>query len=1626
MAGALNAGGVSFIGNSEKGSVFVGLPTMLDDDGTTIELYKSDVKWTTTFGFEASATGEGSTALGIGTKAAGKGSTALGISANATGNNSVSIGSGSEANTEHSTAIGYNAHANHRLSVAIGSNSSTNADNQVSFGSWDVYNEEWVNNYNLVGIDNLEMLGDLKVGYEDDNMTIIGEGKVQSVSLTDGTATLSGGGLTNLKNINGVSVAGTSASTGLTVGDNAIIGKTDMPFSSTGFSVSHTGALTAASINGAAVTATKFNGVTLGTDGKVNGAAITSNSFNSVTLEKDASSHYKVGGVDVTQMQTDVAGKADKATTLAGYGITDVYTIDAADAAITAATDDMATKTQVTADISTVKTELEMAYKDADTALSDRTDKLETATTGMTYSGTAGAEMTTFAGGITAANLTVGSNFGVTADGALTAKTVNGVAISNSSGTATFNGVAIKKDGSAVTVGGIDLTALSKGDVVTDNTKAIEHAGTVGSSDSVTTIEKNTKIAESGITTNAITASGTVTAAEFVEGSQKLSDKYAAKAALDDYTTTADMNTKFADYATTAAVDTKLGDYAKSDGVYSKTDADAAFAKADGSNLQTADVSSWKNALGVDTLTESVTTNAGNITALTGKVNTTEGKVSTLETTVGDSSTGLVKRTDDLETATTGMTYASGTTTFAGGVTAASLTVGSNFGVTADGALTAKTVNGVSISNSSGTATFNGVAIKKDGSAVTVGGIDLTALSKGDVVTDNTKGISRSDGAPYTTTIEENTKISSSGIVVTGTVEATTLKEGGQELSARYAGISEAYTAEKAALKADKTDVDTLKTTVGDAATGLVKDMGDLQTATSALQAATTGMSYDSGTASTSFSGNVVIGNVGNKTHTQITDSAIIFGQGAEKQVTVDASGIHVGAKAMNGISTFADAGGTHIDHTSLVTDTVTAGNLNVNGAAISGNATDGLSVGGVNIKELQDRVTTIENNGGGSGSGGTGTPNTDTVGIKRTDVSGDGVNDTTTIEGATSFTDTGMKTTNLTAATAAIGGVDFAANGVVTSVNSINGVAFSSDGKIGGVTLSGGKVNGAEITSTSFNGVDVKALKNKVDGLGTGGSGSGGTGGSGGANTSGITKPDGDNTVIEGNTNISGDGIETNKVTASDQIIVADGKDNQTTIGEDGIKVAAGKTNEVTINDNGIHVGKNSSVMNDTEGFITDKGLYIGVDSSSDTSTAKFSVDKGNGTMTSKVGSYSFTNGSNGAVFSKNGDTAYGTGSQLDTAIQGNKVTTGQLNADELWVGGNKVTVSGGTVNQTDAIDNQLTATKDGYDYTNGFTTTETQGTTQSASQTSADGKEKLETVNNTFASGTSITTTKTSTDSSDKTTVKESSFATNASGMSLNTSHKVTDKDGNVTKDTSGTTTMTGGSLTVSQTTVTTKDGKEETKISSTKIDSGEITLERENGTIRVGDAIEGMQGQVQEIGNKVNEMGVEIKEVGALSAALAGLHPQPQNANSRADFAMAMGSYEGKQALAVGGFYRPDKRTMLSIGASTTSSKHMMNMGISIALDRLPEEERKVQEAAAADPETLNKVLERLAALEQDNQRLQADNKKRDIAYEKLAADYTQLKEKYTEKTAEKQQSETKMEEAAPAEADSSSEE
>ena len=1864
-------------------------------------------------------------AVGIGNniKLTGDGSVAIGYGAEAMSNMAMyptAIGFYARAIGDEVVEIGAYSYAEHEYSVALGDDSSTSAENQVSFGhkAGDKYGDGGRNTYrddlfrSLVNVADIDMHG----------------------------------ALTGVTGIDGVTVSGTDASTGLTVGGNAVIGKTDTPFSSTGFAVAKDGAVTAKTVNGATITGTGFNGVTLSTDGKVNGAAITSNSFNGVTLEKGADSHYKVGGVDVTKMQTDVAGKADAATVTAldtrvGKSETDIGTLkttvgDSSKGLVKDTADLKAAVGDSSKGLVKQVSDVDTAYKAADTVLQGRAKTLEDKTAGISRSGStttletntsvsssgittnkatvSGATATTLengkltvgaatvqntgfavgssslnngsltvdgnnkltTAGLTASKVTVGavtvsggkvsgltdaalsavSTEAVTgkqlnatnttvsaldtaykaadtqirtdfaaadttlqnnidakvaqtaydtkmsaldsADNALsdrataletkTAKfntagdnltgmanitstaatlggvgfasagvmtgvaSIDGIAIDASrnlsnagtyngvtvaaagiSGTSVFNGAAITNNSfNGVTlekgadnhykVGGIDLTALSNGDVVTDNTKGIDR----NQDTATTTIETNTKISSSGITTNKATVSGatattlengklTVGAATVqntgfavgssslnngsltVDGNNKLTTAglTASKVTVGAVTVSGGKVSGLTDAALSAvsteavtgkqlnatnttvsaldtaykAADTQIRtDFAAADTtLQNNIDAKVAQTAYDTkmSALDSADTALGSRATALETVVNDSTTGLA-------AVNT---KVGALDTAYKAANNALSGRATALETATTGMTYAADktTTTFAGGVTAAVLTAGelkvgaTGFGFGSDGALTAKTVNGIEI--------------KKDESKVMVGGIDLTALSNGDVVTDNTKGIGRNQDTA-TTTIETNTAISSSGITTnavtaSGTVKAGEFVEGSQKLSDKYAAktaladyttttdmntkfadyatttavdtkladyaksdsVYSKAAADTAFAKAG--DVDTLKTTVGDTDGGLVKDVKDLQSgkadkattlagygiadaytqteinekiveatkdlATSAtvtdiqsgleeVTGKTAGLSYDTASGSSKFSGSVVIGNEGAKTHTQITDDAIIFGEGTDKQVTVDASGIHVGKKAAGGIALYADADGTHIDHTSLVTGSVTADNLN--GVAISGNAIDGLSVGGVSIKALSERLDSLEQDG---------VATADMGGIKRTDVVEN--SGKTIIEDTTSFTKDGLKTANLEAATAALGGVNFAA-GAVTGVSSINGVVFGSDGKIGGVSLSGGKVDG----------VDVGWLDQRVKSLEDNGTGGGGTGGGGSsANTSGIHKPDRDTTNIEGNTSITTDGIDTNKVNASDSIVVADGEKNKTVISKDGILVAEGEKNQVKINEDGIHVGKNSSVVNDTDGFITDKGLYIGVSSSSDTSTAKFSVAP-NGNLSSKAGDYGFSNTSaDGAKFTHSGDTAYGTGSQLDTTIQGNKVTTGRIDTDELYVDGNKVTVAGGTIDKTDAVNNHLSgADADGNTVTNDFKTSAVNGTTQAAEKTSADGKESTKTVNNTSAGGTGVTTSKTTIDSKDNVTVKESSFGTNEKGMTLSTSNKVTDKDGKVTKDTSGTTTMTGDSISVSKTTTTTEkdaDGneKEVTKTSGTTIGSGEVTLKREDGsTIEVGSAIEGMQSDMRELDGRVNRMGVEIKEVGALSAALAGLHPQPENANSRADFAMAVGSYEGKQALAVGGFYRPDKRTMLSIGASTTSSKHMMNMGISIALDRLPEAERRAKEAAKAagvEQETLNRVLERLAALEQDNRRLQADNEKRDVAYEKLAADYTQLKEKYIEETADRQQPE-----------------
>lgn len=153
---------------------------------------------------------------------------------------------------------------------------------------------------------------------------------------------------------------------------------------------------------------------------------------------------------------------------------------------------------------------------------------------------------------------------------------------------------------------------------------------------------------------------------------------------------------------------------------------------------------------------------------------------------------------------------------------------------------------------------------------------------------------------------------------------------------------------------------------------------------------------------------------------------------------------------------------------------------------------------------------------------------------------------------------------------------------------------------------------------------------------------------------------------------------------------------------------------------------------------------------------------------------------------------------------------------------------------------------------------------------------------------------------------------------------------------------------------------------------------------------DAVNGSQlyqvkQDIQGLSNDISRFGEEIDSVGALSAAMAGLHPRFQDGN-KGELAMAMGSYDGKNALAVGGFYAPNQEVMFSLGMGITQGgKKMGNIGVNFALDRTKKGEvpkrdiiytrREVDTSLKAQEEKIQLLLMKLEAKSREIETLKA---------------------------------------------------
>ena len=99
-------------------------------------------------------------------------------------------------------------------------------------------------------------------------------------------------------------------------------------------------------------------------------------------------------------------------------------------------------------------------------------------------------------------------------------------------------------------------------------------------------------------------------------------------------------------------------------------------------------------------------------------------------------------------------------------------------------------------------------------------------------------------------------------------------------------------------------------------------------------------------------------------------------------------------------------------------------------------------------------------------------------------------------------------------------------------------------------------------------------------------------------------------------------------------------------------------------------------------------------------------------------------------------------------------------------------------------------------------------------------------------------------------------------------------------------------------------------------------------------------GIENLRNEVNEKIDNVEDEVRGVGSLSAALAGLHPMQYDPKAPAQIMAALGHYKNKQSIAVGLSYYFNDRFMMSAGVALSGekkSKSMANVGFTLKLGK-----------------------------------------------------------------------------------------
>lgn len=168
-----------------------------------------------------------------------------------------------------------------------------------------------------------------------------------------------------------------------------------------------------------------------------------------------------------------------------------------------------------------------------------------------------------------------------------------------------------------------------------------------------------------------------------------------------------------------------------------------------------------------------------------------------------------------------------------------------------------------------------------------------------------------------------------------------------------------------------------------------------------------------------------------------------------------------------------------------------------------------------------------------------------------------------------------------------------------------------------------------------------------------------------------------------------------------------------------------------------------------------------------------------------------------------------------------------------------------------------------------------------------------------------------------------------------------------------------------------------------SSAALDGNTLNFTRNDGSTYSVSGIASTK-DIWNITNKVDKLGTRVNKVGAGAAALAALHPLDFDPHDKWDISAGFGNYRNASAAAVGLFYRPNERTMMSLGWTMGDDRNMLNAGISVKLGRGDVYTRY------SKVEMANQIKD----LKEKNDKMQAENKEMRSELDELKAQVAAL--------------------------------